>query len=151
MTLQRLVTLRKHVYPGIHTSTTSPCLVTRQKSQRFIDAQKRCAPGHSDRHNKSVGVEVTLQHLVTLRKGVHPGIHTTTSSLCSVTRQKKLGFGDAHKSCAPSLRLKSQHSGTLQRSVTLITEEHPPVHAAPTRPCVLARQPLTTLRSAVRP
>ena len=32
---------------------------------------------------------------------MHPGIHTATSSPCSVTRQKKLAFGDAHKSCAP--------------------------------------------------
>ena len=58
--LHRSVTLRKEVHPGIHTATTSPCLVTRRKSQRslmlqrFSDSQKMYVPRHSHSHYKSI-------------------------------------------------------------------------------------------------
>ena len=82
VTLHRLVTLSKDVHLGIHAATTSPCLVTRQKTRR----------------------SATPQLLEMLRRHVHPSTHTATTKSCLVTRQKQkstfsdvLWFSDAQK------------------------------------------------------
>ena len=65
-----------------------------------------------------------LQRLVTLRKRMHPGNPTSTTSPCLVTRRKKSSFSEAQKRCAP--RHSHSHdksvfgdTAKLQRSVTL--------------------------------
>ena len=122
------------------------------KKSAFSDARKRCASRHSHSHDKSVCSDTAkLQRSVMLRKVVLPGTHTATISPRSVTRQKCLRLMTLEKLVHPSLRLKRQHSGTLQRSVTLIKEVYPPVHAAPTSSRVVTRQRLMALRSAVHP
>ena len=64
---------QKNGYPGIHTATTSPCLVTRPNRQR----------------------SVTLQRLVALRKDVHAVIHTATTSSVFGDTAKDAAFSDA--------------------------------------------------------
>ena len=93
----------------------------------FSDAQKRCGPWHSHSPDKfeisdtpKKSAFVTLQHLVTPRKLVHP-----------------------------SLRLKCPRSGTWQRSVTLIKDMRLLVYAASTNTCVVTWQRLLALRSTV--
>ena len=139
----------------IHTAKTSSCLVTAKKSAfsddaaAFSDAQKTCAPRHSHSHDKFVFSDtaksrrsVTPQRLVTIRKYVHPGIHTATTSPCLVSRQK------------------SRRLVTLQRLVSLRKDGHPGIHTATTRPCLVIRrniqrsvtlQRLVTLRKHVYP
>ena len=134
MTLQRLVTLRKHVHPGIQTPTTSPCLAIRKKNQR----------------------SGTLQRLVTLRKHVHPGIHTATINTRLVTRQKTgtPAFIQHDKSVFSDMAKKSEFSDGVQRLLTLKKHMHPGVPTSTTSPCLVTRQKsqcLVTLRKGVHP
>ena len=134
VTLQRLVPLRNDGNPGIHTATTSPCLVTRRKSPlsdaaALSGAHKTCVTRPSYSHDRSVFSDtaksqhsVTLQRLVTISKDVHLGIHTATTSPCLVTRQN------------------TRRSVTPQLLVTLRRHVHPSIHTATTKSCLGTRK-----------
>ena len=118
-TLQRFMTPRKYVHPGIHTATTSSRLETRRKirrsvtPQRLVTLRKHVYPNINTaptspclvtrRKSRRSG---TLQRLVTFRKVVHPGIHTATTSVFSDTANNAAfsnaaAFSDVQKSRAP--------------------------------------------------
>ena len=157
MTPQLLVTISKHVpHPGIHTATTNPCLVTRQKQSTFSDvvsfsdAQKRCASRHSHSHDKSVFSDAAAFSVG--QKPCSPRhSHSRDKSVFSDTANK-LAFSDA---VSFSELRKYVHLGihtattnpclgtrvvTLHRLVTLRKDGNLAIHTATTTPCLVTRR-----------
>ena len=120
--------LRKDGHPGIHTATTSPCLVTRRKSQRSVSLRK---DRHSGIHTaptspclltgKKSQRSVKLQRLVYKTCSPRHSHNHDKSIFTDTTKKSEFGdtaaFSDAKKTCA--LRHSHSHDKSVFRDTTL--------------------------------
>ena len=165
--LQRVVTLRKVVHPGIHAATTSVISDTANNAAfsdaaAFSVAQQRRTPQHSHSHDKSVFSDMAKKSAFSDAAAFNDAQKTCTprhshsydKSVFSDTAKKSafsdaVAFGEARERRAPwhshshKSVFSSQRLVTLQRFVTHGKDGHPSIHTATKSPCLLTGEKLS--------